>query len=294
MVGMNEIVSGKAITKYDVKEISTIYYGMCYIIIPIEIFMTSYVDSLNVLIAKNNTPKKDRMDNIMVQISPNNNFRTIQTSATGMNDEKISIKFDIQNKENHLNVDYAEEITEYINDCNEIGFFKCFATILAESNEFKCPKKCVTLAFQSMMETIDHNIPTCETDAEHYCMVGLEAKQTFLKLKSLCKKQCKNKGSKLVIKKSEYAYPHQLGSMQMTIQVRILPEIVYNKEYLIYDDIGMFGSIGGSLGLFLGFSLFDTLCMIVDFILRKINQKITSQNAPIIPPEITPEIVVQF
>ena len=74
-----------------------------------------------------------------------------------MNDEKISIKFDIQNKENHLNVDYAEEITEYINDCNEIGFFKCFATILAESNEFKCPKKCVTLAFQSMMETIDHN-----------------------------------------------------------------------------------------------------------------------------------------
>ena len=271
MDGMNEIVSGKAITKYDVKEISTIYYGMCYIIIPIEIFMTSYVDSLNVLIAKNNTLKKDRMDNVMVQISPNNNFRTIQTSATGMNDEKISIKFDIQNKENHLNVEYAEEITEYINDCNEIEFFRCLATILAESNEFKCPKKCVTLAFQSMMETIDHNILTCETDAEHYCMVGLEAKQTFLKLKSLCKKQCKNKGSKLVIKKSEYAYPHQLGSMQMTVQLRILPEIVYNKEYLIYDDIGMFGSIGGSLGLFLGFSLFETLCLIVDLILTKIN-----------------------
>ena len=59
--------------------------------------------------------------------------------------------------------------------------------------------------------------------------------------------------------------------MQIAIKLKILPVIVYYKEYLIYDGIGMFGSIGGSLGLFLGFSLFDTLCMIVDFILNKIN-----------------------
>ena len=121
------------------------------------------------------------------------------------------------------------------------------------------------------METIGHSVPTCETDAEHYCMVGTEAGgaiDTFMKLKSSCKKQCKNKGSKLVIRKAEYAHPHQLGSMQIAVELRTLPEIVYNKEYLIYDDIGMFGSIGGSLGLFLGFSLLYTLCMIVDFILR--------------------------
>ena len=56
-----------------------------------------------------------------------------------------------------------------------------------------------------MMETIGHSVPTCETDAEHYCMVGTEAGgaiDTFMKLKSSCKKQCKNKGSKLVIRKA--------------------------------------------------------------------------------------------
>ena len=98
----------------------------------------------------------------------------------------------------------------------------------------------------------------------------------------------------MLIKKSEEAYPYRLGSKQIDVRFTILPEVLYYKEYLIYDDIGMFGSIGGSLGLFLGFSLFDTLCMIVDFILRKINEKITSQNDPKIAPEIAPEIVVQF
>ena len=81
---------------------------------------------------------------------------------------------------------------------------------------------------------------------------------------------------KLVIKKSEGTYPYKLGSMQISVQFKILPEIVHYKEYLIYDDIGMLGSIGGSLGLFLGFSLIDTLCMIMDFILRKVSQKLAS------------------
>ena len=291
---MNELFSEKAIRKYDVKMMSSGKYGMCYIIIPNLIFMTPYLDQLTIVVAKNSTPKKDKMDKVMVQISSNNNFLTIQTSAPAINTEKISFNFDTQNKENYLIVDYAEENTEYVNDCNEIGYFKCLATRFAESDEFKCPKKCVSLINLSMMEAIDHNVPICETDTEHYCMVGPEAIGTFMKLKSSCKKQCENKGSKLEIKKSEYAYPFQLGDMQKTVELRILPEIVYNKEYLIYDDIGMFGSIGGSLGLFLGFSLFDTLCMIVDFILRKINQKITSHNSPKIAPEIAPEIVVQF
>ena len=272
MLGMNEIVTGKGITKYDVKEVITDINGMCYIIIPNEIFMTPYVDYLTILVAKNSTSKKDKMDKVMVQISSKNTFPTISASAPAMNNEMISSDFGKQNKDHHLTIDYAEENTEYVKDCSTLAFFKCYATKFADSKEFKCPKKCIVIFFQSMMDTIDHNIPICGIDAEHYCMVGPEAIETYLKLKSTCLKQCNYKGSKLVVKrKSEYTYPYQLGSMQIAVRIKILPEIVYYKEYLIYDDIGMFGSIGGSLGLFLGFSLFDTLCMVVDFVLRKFN-----------------------
>ena len=59
-----------------------------------------------------------------------------------------------------------------------------------------------------------------------------------------------------------------MGQVQVDVFFKVTPEKIYQKEYLVYDGIGMFGSIGGSLGLFVGFSLFDSLCMILDFVLR--------------------------
>ena len=61
-----------------------------------------------------------------------------------------------------------------------------------------------------------------------------------------------------------------IGDVQLTIYFMVKHEQIFLKEYLIYDEIGMFGSIGGSLGLFVGFSLYDTLCMFVDIILKKL------------------------
>ena len=268
---MNEIVTERGIRKYDVKEFTSLNYGMCYIIIPNEIFMTPYVDYLNILVAKNDTSKKDKIEEVIFQISSNNTFHTILDSAPAIDNEIISIEFDLQNKDSLLVIDYAEENTEYINDCSKIAFFKCLATSFAESEEFKCSKKCIPFLHQLLMDTIDHKIPRCETDVEHYCMMGTESLKTILKLKATCQKECNIKGSKLLIKKSKGTYPYHLGSKQIDVRFNILPQILYYKEYLIYDDIGMFGSIGGSLGLFLGFSLFDTLCPIVDFILKKVN-----------------------
>ena len=95
-VGMNEIVTGKILTKYDVKEISTPTYGMCYIIIPSEIFMTPYVDYLTVLVAKNSTLNKDKIDEVMVQISSNDTFPTIMDSAPAIDNEVISMEFDLK------------------------------------------------------------------------------------------------------------------------------------------------------------------------------------------------------
>jgi hypothetical protein len=62
-----------------------------------------------------------------------------------------------------------------------------------------------------------------------------------------------------------------MGQVQLDVLFSVLPEKIYEKEYLIYDGIGMFGSIGGSLGLFVGFSLFDSVCFILDFVFRKMN-----------------------
>ena len=67
---------------------------------------------------------------------------------------------------------YTEINTEYIQKCSEIEFFKRYAHRIAKSKEYNCNTKCVPLIFQSLMNTIDHNVPRCKTDAEEYCMLG--------------------------------------------------------------------------------------------------------------------------
>ena len=46
------------------------------------------------------------------------------------------------------------------------------------------------------------------------------------------------------------------------------------KEYLVYDTIGMISSVGGTLGLFLGFSFFSLISDILDAIGTTLRRKI--------------------
>ena len=49
------------------------------------------------------------------------------------------------------------------------------------------------------------------------------------------------------------------------------------REYLIYDEIGMIGSIGGLLGLFLGFSFLN----VISYFIGKIQKMGQSQQIKI-------------
>ena len=48
-------------------------------------------------------------------------------------------------------------------------------------------------------------------------------------------------------------------------------KILNYEEYLIYDFNGMIGAVGGSLGMFLGFSFLDFVFSFIDFIYEKMN-----------------------
>ena len=121
------------------------------------------------------------------------------------------------------------------------------------------------------MENVEHDIPECFDNSEEYCMLGLEGYKTYEKLRSTCLKQCQNKASRLEISKVEGGSIFTQGQVQLDIYFTVSSEKIFYKEYLIYDGIGMFGSIGGSLGLFVGFSIFDSLCPILEFLLKKLN-----------------------
>ena len=171
----------------------------------------------------------------------------------------------------YMTIDYTEESTEYIKDCSESLFFKCWAEQIAETKEFNFCKRCVPVVYRSIMENIDHDIPECFNNSEEYCMLGVETFIIAQTLKSSCLKQCQSKSSRLAIRKVKAKPLWKHGEIQVDIYFTVLPEKISFKEYLVYDGVGMFGSIGGSLGLFVGFSIFDSLCPILEFLLKKLN-----------------------
>ena len=66
-------------------------------------------------------------------------------------------------------------------------------------------------------------------------------------------------------------------------------ELQVKEEYVIYDFVGMISSIGGNLGLFIGFSFFDAFCWLVDLIQKWISKissggKVVSSNSVITNP----------
>ena len=65
-------------------------------------------------------------------------------------------------------------------------------------------------------------------------------------------------------------------------------ELQVKEEYVIYDFVGMISSIGGNLGLFIGFSFFDAFCWLVDLIQKWISNinsgKVISSNIVITNP----------
>ena len=46
-------------------------------------------------------------------------------------------------------------------------------------------------------------------------------------------------------------------------------EVMYFKEYIIYDFSGMIGSVGGSLGLFIGFSFMDFIFYLINLVEKR-------------------------
>ena len=171
-----------------------------------------------------------------------------------------------------MNIDYTEQSTELIKDCSESSFFKCWAEKIVETKEFNCTKKCVPVVLRSIMENIDHDLLQCFGISEEYCMLDVEGYRKAQILKSDCLKQCQTKTAILTnIRKAKGEPIFRQGEIQLDIYLNVAPEKITYKEYLIYDGVGMFGSIGGSLGLFVGFSIFDSVCPVLEFLLKKLN-----------------------
>ena len=268
-VGINTIKEGEELVQsYTVKKNLSTRYGKCYIVIPNQLQMTPLEDIWSVTIAKNITSENKDMNKIFIQISANDTFNSLYFKMNGVKND-ITEQIFTQETNGYIEIEYTEKNMEFTKECSEDGFFRCFANRIMESSEFNCSRKCIPIYAQSVMEDIDHDIPTCTNNSEEYCMIGINSYKKWMKLKSACQKQCKNKAAILDLDRISSKPIYHFGDVQLELYLQVTATKVRYKEYLIYDGIGMFGSIGGSLGLFVGFSIFDSLSLVLEYVLKK-------------------------
>ena len=82
--GINEIISKDFTYKFEVREVPTFVYGMCYAIIPIDIYLQPFADFIPFIIAKNNTENNKEMEEVTIQISSKGSTEVLTTGCLSM------------------------------------------------------------------------------------------------------------------------------------------------------------------------------------------------------------------
>ena len=139
--------------------------------------------------------------------------------------------------------------------CGDIPFYECFQDELAFQNYDNCPRKCFSIS------TCGNLTPICETKEEFYCSHEITLR---LKENTKCLPVCTQIDYGI-----EYEYQEDLdkpnAKRNITFGYRLSnPKMKVEEEYFVHDFVGVLGSIGGTLGLFIGFSFLGGLSFLIN------------------------------
>ena len=119
----------------------------------------------------------------------------------------------------------------------------------------------------------------CETNEEIDCFKDRKRDlASELKNGTSCKSCSKIDYSGTLQFESENINDGHLYYKRLTYQFDYPQVLTIYQEYLIYDGIGMIGSVGGTLGMFIGFSFSNVISTILHFLLLNLNKRNLEQH----------------
>ena len=153
-------------------------------------------------------------------------------------------------------------------DCSDIGFYNCFHFQLEKQNYNHCPRNCFSIS------TYGNATPLCETIEEYQCAHKITKD---LKKNSTCLPSCSQINYSLETHfQEDLEEPN--AKRNITFAYRFLKSrMKVEEEYVIHDFVGMLGTIGGTLGLFIRFSFLGGLNFILHH-LQVFMEKIATKN----------------
>ena len=142
---------------------------------------------------------------------------------------------------------------EQLGNCQKEAYYECIASELDVIEFNECTKKCIPNVFSNMGK--NYSTPFCQNDTvSQQCILNHILKQK--KVGSKCKKSCSNLeyfGEVLLncpyqSEDDDYENWNVYWLQYKLTNLNLVSKVW--EEYVIYDIIGMIGSVGGTLGIF--------------------------------------------
>jgi hypothetical protein len=169
---------------------------------------------------------------------------------------------------NFVNINFKKTVQSFYFCDHETAprsYYDCYAQLMSYTNSTNCQKNCVTTrtvqGYLPLMKDVSM-LKNC-TPTEEFCVEkdGTDIELQFFNNK--CPKPCNLTKFTADTEYKDYGNGKSTQSLTLLIMYQS-SEITIFEEYPIYNLRGMLGSIGGSLGICVGISIFDVLSMMVD------------------------------
>ena len=142
-------------------------------------------------------------------------------------------------------IKYLEEMGK----CQKESYYECIASQIGTIGFKNCSNKCIPDEFSIVGK--NYSIPSCGNITNNHKQCIFNHKKYIA---SNCKKSCS-----IVEYSGEFEVNNPYNSMipnwNMYIMIYVLSnqdfELIVYEQYLIYDTIGMMGSVGGTVGMFI-------------------------------------------
>ena len=149
-----------------------------------------------------------------------------------------------------------------LKNCQEISYQECFHSKLISEDYSKCPRKCYGVSSYRNAK------PLCNTSEEFMCSYGIAEKIAKDRSSEKCLPSCTQVNFETL--NSYHEDMDQPDSKRnITIRYLISNDIIkVEEEYLINDFVKMLGSIGGTLGMCIGFSFLGVATILLQYLER--------------------------
>ena len=166
------------------------------------------------------------------------------------------------------------ESTQTCRDYTKSGgtFMDCMieSQIDCYMNESNSNCRCIPAQSKTQFEIMNISLKYCQTNEEFECARKKMHDCYFNKATTEnCLKPCKEVQYNAIQMEGEIDEEiKEKNIINFVVAYRSVDEKVY-QEYYIYDTFSFIGNVGGSLGLFIGFSYTDFLGKVLDFVFKK-------------------------